>query len=335
MAINIRDSQGRVVQRSANLRGIVTRAGKVGVERADVFGPNKQGGGTLGVTFLDGSTVLTDFADYKVLTQWVKERRQFRGVVKIAERVNPAKRGKAKRNPIEHGTNLASLNTDSPIYQERERRPKWNVKVSPLMDPTEGGKMLRRRLPDFIKADHESAARYFTNEAKRWSGAWGALIDREHLRVFGRPYQATDYKIAGIGREEYSEKAKNELRSMARAATDSRAAAAAHWRAAGHRSRMATNPARYLKGKTSEFTRRVVLKRQLAKAGVKVPAEARYDTRKLRALRTKKNPAKLYLVESLTGGAWHPFAASHSRAHSVWIAQQINKVLGRGVRVSD
>lgn len=135
----------------------------------------------------------------------------------------------------------STYNLESPIYLERERRPKWNVKVGPLMDPDEGGRILRRRLPHFTKADHESAARWFAADSKRARAQWSALMGSEHKRVFGRAMEATDYKISGIGREEYSERAKAKLRELAHYGTNAAAAAAAHWKAAGHRKRM-VNP---------------------------------------------------------------------------------------------
>ena len=130
---------------------------------------------------------------------------------------------------------LKELNTDSPIYQERIRWPKWNVKVGPLMDPNVGGILLRRRLPHFTKVDHESAARYFHNESKRSKGAWEALLTKEFERVFGRDSNERAYIISGIGREEYSEKAKDTLRQLAGYASTAADASDAHWKAAGHR----------------------------------------------------------------------------------------------------
>jgi hypothetical protein len=242
-------------------------------------------------------------------------------------------------------------NLDSPVYQKRERRPKWNVSVSPLMDPREGGIMLRRRLPDYTKADHESAARYFENEAKRSKGAWNALIEREHERVFHRPFAFTDYKISGIGREEYSEKAKDKLRELAHYASAAGSAAAAHWSAAGHRKRMKEfsqtrrNPARYLKAKDrpAQFRthlkkqrRRVVIKRQLAKAGVNVPEADRFDTHKLRALRAKQNPLPMFpmYARKKTADAWALIAVFQTLANARTVGNLV-RARGYQVRVTD
>jgi hypothetical protein len=134
-----------------------------------------------------------------------------------------------------------NLNVDNAVYRERIKWPKWNVKVGPLMDAIIGGKLLRRRLPDFTKENHESAARYFSNEQKRAKGIWNTMIEKEHLRVFGKPFQITDYKISGIGRDEYSENVKNALWKWVRYASDVGAAADAHWMAAGHRKYMLKN----------------------------------------------------------------------------------------------
>lgn len=79
----VRDINGRVVARSQNLRGIRAYTQKSAlnyIERADLFGPNKQGGGTLGITWADGATALVDFASFTVMRAWVDARAKGRGV---------------------------------------------------------------------------------------------------------------------------------------------------------------------------------------------------------------------------------------------------------------
>ena len=101
----IRDSAGRPVKRSENLRGILdyTNQRGVWVERLDLFGPNKQGGGTLGVTWNTGATTLADFADFSVMEDWVKQRAKGKRAlwgteaIKYAAPVASNPRGRSKR----------------------------------------------------------------------------------------------------------------------------------------------------------------------------------------------------------------------------------------------
>ena len=77
--ITIRDASLRTVSTSKNLRGILTHCRKVSPERVDLW-RHKCGSGTLGVSWLDGSTVICSFASYEVLTDWVKARRAFKAI---------------------------------------------------------------------------------------------------------------------------------------------------------------------------------------------------------------------------------------------------------------
>lgn len=142
----------------------------------------------------------------------------------------------SKKNPSraqQSASDLPSL--DSAIYQERVKWPRWNVKVGPLMDAAVGGKLLRMRLPSFTKQDHENAARQHITLSQKKDKDWAKLINKTHLATFGVKRDFTDYKISGIGRDEYPEAAKNKLRRLAHESTAHYAAADAHWKAAGHR----------------------------------------------------------------------------------------------------
>ncbi len=172
--------------------------------------------------------------DPRKLKRAFRRGRKAAGVSGI--RINPSD---IQSNPEEQlGAYVGNLQTDSPTYKERVKVRGWNVKVSPLMDADVGGRLLRQRLPHFSKSDHEAAAHFHAKQRKHFLAEWNDLVEREHRRVFKRPFEATDYKIAGIAREEYSESVKDQLRELASAASDAGAAAAAHWKAAGKRSRM-------------------------------------------------------------------------------------------------
>lgn len=69
--IVIYDRDLKPVSRSRNLRGILSYPSQV--ERVDIWGAQ------LGVTWTDGASTITDFADPAVLREWVRARRIFRG----------------------------------------------------------------------------------------------------------------------------------------------------------------------------------------------------------------------------------------------------------------
>lgn len=62
-------NNGKIVQRSRNLRGIVERAGKQGVRTVVVAGH------LLVIEFRDGSSCQTAFASDSVLRGWIRRRR--------------------------------------------------------------------------------------------------------------------------------------------------------------------------------------------------------------------------------------------------------------------
>jgi hypothetical protein len=79
--VKIRDASGRVIHTSRNLRGILdySRGRCVIVERVDLFPLKHSEGGTMGITWNTGATCITDFASYRVMVEWAKARRCFKG----------------------------------------------------------------------------------------------------------------------------------------------------------------------------------------------------------------------------------------------------------------
>jgi hypothetical protein len=70
----IRDANFKVVSVSKNLRGIITRLGRIEPARFDIWPNARDGGAQLGVTWVDGSSVITDFADAGICRRWVEKR---------------------------------------------------------------------------------------------------------------------------------------------------------------------------------------------------------------------------------------------------------------------
>lgn len=106
--MKIRDKYGAVVAHSQNLRGILdyTRRPGITIERADLFGPNKQGGGTLGVTWSDGATTLVDFADFDVMRDWVGTRAKGKRAIFPADSIKVASEATSSTDfdVADHGT---------------------------------------------------------------------------------------------------------------------------------------------------------------------------------------------------------------------------------------
>lgn len=122
---------------------------------------------------------------------------------------------------------------DSPTYRDRAKLPKYNVKVSPLSaHGSDGGKMLAGRLPGWTKADHVQAAEEHDRLATKMDDEWKSTAEKAAQETFKRPWRATDYRISGIGSDEFSDSHKDTLRKNAHGASAHRDAAHAHRSAA-------------------------------------------------------------------------------------------------------
>jgi len=132
------------------------------------------------------------------------------------------------------GSGKAIPHVSDDVYTRSEKVPKWNVPVSPLRDRDVGGRQLKQRLPEFSKADHEHAAKAHMEAASEHEKAWGETQDKAHKETFGKKPEFHDYRVSGVGRDEYSEEHKDALRHHALSKTDHMSAAHAHWKAAGH-----------------------------------------------------------------------------------------------------
>ena len=80
--IEIYNTQGKVIHRSRNLRGIFDHGRRTWIEEA-VACPAQASKGLLSVTFGDGATCQTEFAGYETLCRWLRSRRSWAGVRRI------------------------------------------------------------------------------------------------------------------------------------------------------------------------------------------------------------------------------------------------------------
>jgi len=75
--VEIKDSDGSVIRRSRNLRGILDHARVQGVEYVRVDRDLRDGGAIVKVGFWDRATARTKFASYQVAVEFVKARRSW------------------------------------------------------------------------------------------------------------------------------------------------------------------------------------------------------------------------------------------------------------------
>lgn len=118
-----------------------------------------------------------------------------------------------------------------PAYTQGYKFPKITGEISPVRSVgfyREAAKALRRNLPDWTAQDHADAATAHALAGNRADREWGTVRDAEHQRVFKKSAEFTDYKISGIGRDEYSPKVKDRLRALAHGASQHHGLHGAH-----------------------------------------------------------------------------------------------------------
>lgn len=131
---------------------------------------------------------------------------------------------------------LSIPSLSDPIYTMRRKVRGFSVPLNVLCAPAaDVGRLLRRALPAWTKADHIAAARFWLREQDRAREQWSQTRREAHLAAFLCEPTATDYKVSGIGREEYSAAYKEGLRYWAHRAGAAGNAAFAHFKASGLR----------------------------------------------------------------------------------------------------
>lgn len=139
---------------------------------------------------------------------------------KIKEKLEPKKEIKAAKIP----------DIDDPVYHDLIEHRGYTCKVSPLNchSARDSAAILKYRLPDWSKEEHAKAAKFHEDESKKKEEDWGKTQEKAHMETFGTSPTITDYKISGIGREEYPAKYKDKMRKLSLDSAHHKAAAAAH-----------------------------------------------------------------------------------------------------------
>lgn len=119
--------------------------------------------------------------------------------------------------------------TTTDTYKAQEMVRGWNGKQNPItVGGTKGGAMLARRLPTWGKSQHLAASAQYAKEASRLSAIYSSTLDKAAQATWGRKWHPTDYRISGIGSDDFSDVHKNQLRSSAQGSTFARDAADLH-----------------------------------------------------------------------------------------------------------
>lgn len=130
-------------------------------------------------------------------------------------------------------TSLLRLSTAAALVTVRRRRRTFSV-VSAL-DGREYLQAIRAAVPGLERQAHRNRGLRHAHAASAHAGAWGATADQAAQETFGRRFEVYDYRISGVGRDEFSEAHKSSLRHHARAQSLHASLAIAHFMAAGHR----------------------------------------------------------------------------------------------------
>jgi hypothetical protein len=133
---------------------------------------------------------------------------------------NPARR-KHRRNPSAGGD----------VYHKRVHLRGYNGPQSvQSAHGADKGKVLRALMPGATRAEHEAAYRKFKIRADRLRKLHGNLLDKAAMQTWGRKFSigAGDYRVSGIGSDEFSAAMKDKLRKVIAQGREAENAAAAH-----------------------------------------------------------------------------------------------------------
>ena len=72
----------------------------------------------------------------------------------------------------------------------------------------------KKLFPAMSIAEHKKLAEKYSQEMKAADEQYSKTLDTEFEKLFGRKYEASDYKISGIARDEFSDEVKNKLRGL-------------------------------------------------------------------------------------------------------------------------
>lgn len=116
------------------------------------------------------------------------------------------------------------------VYEKKHKMRGYTVtaSIAGLLRKNEAAAILYRDFPHLDRSAHArlaDKAAFVVVDADR---AWSRTADREMHRLQGRPFRVTDYKVSGVGCEDFPPRVKEALRRLAHLKTTARAAMDAH-----------------------------------------------------------------------------------------------------------
>lgn len=141
-------------------------------------------------------------------------------------RKTSAKKAAGKINPLDD------------VYTRQEKVAKISVPVSPgqavFYNATNAARMMmQKRFPDWTKEQHAAAVAILEKMEQDNKKEWADIADEAAQETWGRPWRAFDYKVSGIGSDEFSKEFKDRLRENVRFGTAINNAKLAHKVASG------------------------------------------------------------------------------------------------------
>jgi hypothetical protein len=124
-----------------------------------------------------------------------------------------------------------TVDIDSAVYQKRERVPKISVPVSPAKEQwggKAGAQLLQRRLAGWSKSDHRQAVAKLEKMEVKVQKQYERELDAAAQKLWGRSFQAGDYRISCVGSDKFSEKHKEKLRDFCRRKSHIKGALSSH-----------------------------------------------------------------------------------------------------------
>jgi hypothetical protein len=73
-------------------------------------------------------------------------------------------------------------------------------------------KSMKQAFSAWGRAEHLAAARLHVERAKRHGRAYEIALNQAALSLFGRAWYVSDYRVSGIGRDEFTNASKDKLR---------------------------------------------------------------------------------------------------------------------------
>lgn len=141
-------------------------------------------------------------------------------------------RWKKNPGPLRH----LPKNVMDKVYRERVKLRGYNGPVSVMSaHGSDAGKILRKLHPEMTREEHLSYVAKYRKRAQALSALYSNLLNRAARQTWGRPWQTTDYRVSGIGSDEFSAPMKKRLREAVTLMNAYDRAFRAHHYAAGNR----------------------------------------------------------------------------------------------------